>query len=184
MRNELNERNVGGDLHKSGCVLDEIKAANEYFFSKLQNLLGTSNSNNDEEVVIANYFSLNDYIDQKEELEVDDGGSGVGITLPVAQTAMVNDIKGLKISWGNFRGGSILLTQPSFSIPSMTSTNMLEMRFCRDISKKIPPFRMLRAKDVNNVKGGKKKLTNMKSLVKQLIRAAGIVNRYDLVVQK
>ena len=29
MRNELNERNVGGDLQKSGCVLDEIKAAYE-----------------------------------------------------------------------------------------------------------------------------------------------------------
>ena len=29
MRNELNERNVGEDLHKSACILDEIKAANE-----------------------------------------------------------------------------------------------------------------------------------------------------------
>ena len=29
--NEFNERNVGGDLHKGGCILDEIKAANEYF---------------------------------------------------------------------------------------------------------------------------------------------------------
>ena len=28
MINELNERNVGGNLHKSGCILDEIKAAN------------------------------------------------------------------------------------------------------------------------------------------------------------
>ena len=40
MRNALNERNLGGDLRKSGCVLDEIKAANEYFISKLENLLG------------------------------------------------------------------------------------------------------------------------------------------------
>ena len=31
MRNELNESNVGGDLHKAGCVLDEIKVTNEYF---------------------------------------------------------------------------------------------------------------------------------------------------------
>ena len=28
MRNELNERNVCGDLHKAGCVLDEVKSAN------------------------------------------------------------------------------------------------------------------------------------------------------------
>ena len=38
MRNELNESNVGGDLHKSGCVLDKIKADNEYFLSKIENL--------------------------------------------------------------------------------------------------------------------------------------------------
>ena len=29
MRTELNAGNVGGDLYKVGCVLDQIKAANE-----------------------------------------------------------------------------------------------------------------------------------------------------------
>ena len=42
---------------------------------------------------------------------------------------------------------------------------------------------MTRAKDVMHVKGGKQKLSNMKSLVKQVMRAAGISNRHDLVVQ-
>ena len=37
MRNELNESNVGGYLQKYGCVLDKIKAANEYFLSKPDN---------------------------------------------------------------------------------------------------------------------------------------------------
>ena len=68
MRNELNKRNFGGDLHKSGCALDELKSANEYFLSKLQNLLGKYNSNYDGEVVIANYyFVFNNVIDQQEE---------------------------------------------------------------------------------------------------------------------
>ena len=117
--------------------------------------MGTYNSNNDEEVVIAKtYFVLNDVIDQKEELEVDGGGGGGGITPPVAETEMVNYTKGLKISWGNCRGGSILLTQPSFSIPSM---NMLSMWFCGDISKNIPPYRMLRAKYVMYINDGKQK---------------------------
>ena len=49
MRNESNESNVGGDLQKSGCVLEEIKVANEYFLSKVQNFLGTSNSNIEKE---------------------------------------------------------------------------------------------------------------------------------------
>ena len=57
MINELNEKNVGGYLHKPGCIIDETKVANEYFLSKLENLSGKSNSNYDGEVVIANdYF--------------------------------------------------------------------------------------------------------------------------------
>ena len=60
--------------------------------------MGTSNINNDEEVVIANdYLVFNCDIYQQEELEVDDGGGGGGITPPVAETAMVNDTKGLNI---------------------------------------------------------------------------------------
>ena len=43
---------------------------------------------------------------------------------------------------------------------------------------------MMRSKYVKHAKGGKQRLTNMKYFVKQVIRAAGISNRYDLVVQK
>ena len=65
MINELNERNIGGDLHKAGCILDEIKAANEYFLSKLQKFSEKYNSNYDGEVVIANYYYFfNKVIDQ------------------------------------------------------------------------------------------------------------------------
>ena len=96
---------------------------------------------------------------------------------------MVNESKAINILWGNCCGGSILLTQPSFSIPSTTFTNMLAMWFFGDICIYIPPCRMLRAKDVKHVKGGKQMLTNMKSLVKQVIRAVGIANRHDLVVR-
>ena len=129
------------------------------------------------------YFVLIDYILLQEELQFDGGGGGGDITPPISQTAMVNDTKGLKSLWGNFCGGSILLTQPYFSFPSMKLPNMLAMWFYGDISKNIPPYRMLRSKDVKHLKGGKQKISNMKSLVKQVIRAAGIVNRHDLVVQ-
>ena len=91
MRNELNERNVGGDLQKSGCVLDKIKAADKYFLSKLENFPGTSNSNYDEEVVIAKkYFVFNNFIDQQEELDIDAGGIDGGINPHVSETSMVN----------------------------------------------------------------------------------------------
>ena len=42
---------------------------------------------------------------------------------------------------------------------------------------------MLREKDVMHIKGGNQKLSNKKYLVKQLLRAAGISNRHDLVVR-
>ena len=83
MRNELDERNVGGDLQKYECILDEIKQANEYFLSKIQNSLGKSNNDYDGEVVIANdYFVFNNVIDQHEELEVYGCGGGGGIIPP------------------------------------------------------------------------------------------------------
>ena len=52
--------------------------ANENFLSKIENFLGSSNSNYDGEAVIANnYFVFNNVIDQQEELEID-GGVGDG----------------------------------------------------------------------------------------------------------
>ena len=52
---------------------------------KLDNLSGKSNSNYDEEVVIANdYFVFNYFIDQQEGLAIDGGDSDGGITPPVS----------------------------------------------------------------------------------------------------
>ena len=91
--------------------------------------------------------------------------------------------KGMKILWGNCCGGNILLTQPSFSFPSMIFTNMLYMYFCRDKYRNILTYRMLRGKYVMHVKGGKQNLSNIKYLVKQVLRATGIANINYLVVQ-
>ena len=137
-------------------------------------------------VIENDYYFWNNVIDQQDKLEVDGNGNGGsdGINPTVAETAIVNETKGLKISWRNCHGGIIILTQPYFSIPSMTFTNMLEMWFCGDIYKNLPPYRNMTTKYVNHVKGGKQKLSNMKSLVKQVIRYMGVANRHDLVVQK
>ena len=113
---------------------------------------GKYNTNYDGEVVIANDFFLNNVIDQQEELEVHGGGGGGDINPPVAETEMVNETKGLKILWANFRGGKMLLTQRYFLIPYMKFTNMLAMWFCGDISKNIRPYRMIK-----HVNGGKQK---------------------------
>ena len=64
----------------------------------------------------------------------------------------------------------------------MTLPNMLSIWLFGDISKNISPYRMLWCKYVKQVKGGKQKLSNMKNLVKQVIRAAVIENHNDLVL--
>ena len=62
---------------------------------------------------------------------------------------------------------------------------MLSMWYCGDISKNIPPYRLLKGADVKHLKGGKQKLSNMKSLVKHVERAAvEIANLPDLVKQQ
>ena len=61
MRTELNARNVGGDLYKSGCVFDDIKAANESFLGKLQYLSGKNTGEDGQsQEKSEDYFVLND----------------------------------------------------------------------------------------------------------------------------
>ena len=114
--------------------MDEIKAANESFLGKLQNLSRTNTGEDgQDEEKIENYFALNDqYVEEEDVKEMEDHTSGS--TPPVAHIA-VNNIKGLKIPWGNCRGGNILLTSFKFSFPLMTLTNMLSMWFFGDIKK-------------------------------------------------
>ena len=66
----------------------------------------------------------------------------------------------------------------------MSFSNMLCMWYCGDKSKNIPPYRLLKAVDVKGVVGGKQKLTNMRSLVRNMERAAGLVNVPHLVKRK
>ena len=75
-----------------------------------------------------------------------------------------------------------MLLSQLFHYPSLTFPNMLTMMFCGDVSKNIPPYRMQRQSDVRHLKGGKQKVSNMKYLVKHVLRAAIFVNRPELEV--
>ena len=155
MKTELNARNVSGKLYKAGCVLDEIKEANESFLGKLQDLSGTNTGEDGQaEEKTKDYFVLNDaYVEEEDVKELE--GHISGSSPPVAHTA-VNHIKGLNISWVNCRGGDTLLNLSNFSFPSMKLPNMQSMWFCGDISKNISPYRMLRCKYVKQVESEKK----------------------------
>ena len=181
MRMELNSQNISGDLYKAGCVLEKIKAANESFLGKLQDLSGTNTREYGQaEENADDYFVFNDqYVEEEEVKELE--GHTIGIICPVAHTT-VNNIKGMNIPWVNSCRGNIILTSYEFLFPFMTLPNMLSMWFCDDISKNIPPYRMLQCKYMKQVKCEKQKLSNMKTLVKHVMRAAVILNMNDLVV--
>ena len=110
-----------------------------------------------------------EYVEEEEVGELE--GHTSGSIPPVAHTA-VNHIKGMNILWGKCCGVTIILNSSNFSFPSTTLPNMLPMWFCGDISKKLPPYRMLRRKDVKQVKGGNQNLSNIKTLVKHVLRAS------------
>ena len=59
---------------------------------------------------------------------------------------------------------------------------MLSIWFCGDISKNISTYIILRRKDVKQVKGGTKILSNMENLLKHVMRGEFIENRNDLVL--
>ena len=61
---------------------------------------------------------------------------------------------------------------------------MLTMWYCGDISKNIPPYQLLKAVDVKDVRGGKQKISNMRSLVRHVERAARFANLSHLVKKK
>ena len=77
-RTELNAQNVGGDLYKAGCVLEEIKAANESFLRKLQYLLATNTGKDGQaEEKTKDDFVLNyQYVEKEEVKELEGYPSG------------------------------------------------------------------------------------------------------------
>ena len=70
MRTELNAWNVGGDLYKAGCVLDKIKAGNESFLGKIQDLSGTNTGEDGQaEEKTEDYFIFNDEYVEEEDMK-------------------------------------------------------------------------------------------------------------------
>ena len=102
MKTELNARNIGGDLYKQGCVLENMIAANESLLVKLQYLSGTNTWEYDQSQENSkDYFVLNDqYVKEEDVKELE--GHTCGSTPPAALTA-ANNIKRLKTSWKNCR---------------------------------------------------------------------------------
>ena len=73
------------------------------------------------------------------------------------------------------------LESTSFEFPSMPFPNLIQMWHCGDLAKNIPPYKMLRSADVKHLKHGSKKLSNMKTLMKHVDRAARLKDKSHLL---
>ena len=71
-----------------------------------------------------------------------------------------------------------------FVFPNHTLSSLVVAWYCGNQTTGIPPYKVLRAWDVNEVKGMKQKLTHMRKLMKQVEKAARIVNLPHLVKKK
>ena len=79
-----------------------------------------------------------------------------------------------KLSWRKHSSESALFLIPAYNIYKNVGNVIL-----REYIYIIPSYRILKAKNVMHRKGGKQKLSNMKSLVKQAIRATGMPKEGD-----
>lgn len=79
-------------------------------------------------------------------------------------------------------GKGILCYYLSFKIFFLKFTNMLTMCFCGYVSNNTPMYQIMRQSDARHLKLGKQKWSNIKYLVKHVLRAAVFVNCYELEV--
>ena len=170
---ELDERHIGNENYRAEMILKEMQENHEKFLNQLKGISSID--------VEGRRSSGLPYFGVGGTASVDAGGADEGEIDDINDGSEAETMtrRGM-ISWTNIRDGSILLTPRRFSFPSMTFRTMLTMWFCGDISNNIPPYRVLRAKDVKEVKGGKQALSNMRYLVKHVIRATVMGNRPEL----
>ena len=90
-------------------------------------------------------------------------------------------MRGVVLSWNNCVDGNIRLVSDAFVFPAMPFPNLIRMWYCGDIANNVPPYKMLQAIDVKHIKFGSQKLSNMRTLVHHVERAARLTNKAHLL---
>ena len=85
------------------------------------------------------------------------------------------------MSYNNFSGVKFFLRHQKFQLTSLIFPNMLTMWFCGNVSKYIPPYIILKRTGARHLKGVKQKLSNIKYMVRHILREANISNHTEFV---
>ena len=73
------------------------------------------------------------------------------------------------------------LLPENYNFPQLTLCSLVTGWYCGNQPKGIPPYKILKACDVQHLKGGKQKLSHFKKLMQAVEKAARIVNQPQLV---
>lgn len=189
VRNELDNRRVGGDLYETSKILEEIKEKLGNIVTNTSSMVDHHNVNNNvnQHGITENsdvFYIGGDSNDDTDVLFDDDDNVDDNV---VAQ-ASANKKPNILISWDNCKEGKINLLPSNYTFPKMSFPNMLTMWFCGDKGNNIPPFKLLKSSDVSHMRSekGKKRivgpcyLSNMKTLVEHVEKAAMIEGCSDL----
>lgn len=171
MRNELDQRNIGGDSYMSTQILDKVNEVHERMLSVLNGTGGTAQQNQNELNEIFDYC-FDDEVEEVATQNNSEEASGIPKT---------NNDQKIMLSWKNTSGGKFKLLPKNYVIPHMSLCNLVTMWYCGDKQNKIPPYKMLSASDFSHVKSGKQKLTHMRKMISYFKRAAHLINRNDLI---
>ena len=115
-------------------------------------------------------------------MEIGGGGGGGGITPPCFWNGNDEWNQRAEDFVGKFLRRKHSSDSTLFFIPIYDIHKHVSNVFLRGYMKKYSSLKYVEVKLFMHVKGGKQKLSNMNSLVKQVIRSAGIANRHYLVV--
>ena len=76
--------------------------------------------------------------------------------------------KGIILSWTNIQGGKISFLKSDFVFPKLCFPNIVVNCHCGDISKNVPPYRLLVPYDAINIKHGRQTLSMVLYFIKHV----------------
>ena len=80
--------------------------------------------------------------------------------------------------------GKLQLLPDGFVIPFLTLSSLVTAWYCGNVSKGIPPYRLLRSWDLRHMKSAKAMLSQMRRVMKCVEKAVAIVNLPGLIKGK
>ena len=203
IKEELDNRNMGGPEYTAREIMKELMAETKEMISEVANDLRKEMLDSRESSTPSTHDEDDDNVstgfeDSRSGDEVHDGISAN--QSPARQNGSQKRKKSLHTSPSRkkrkvavlnlescFHPGTktgFVLPPPDYKFPSLTLSTLISSWYCGDLPRNVPPYRMLRGKDLPAIKRATQQLCMMKKLMFHVERAANIANRPALVIRR